>query len=189
MPTLILHGDDDQIVPIGASAMLSSKLVKGATLKVYPVDPDLYYSRPIAVRNPIVFYEGHLPGFALNALVKKGLKRPGIDARLEHVFARGIDPESQHSAQARHGEGWPTREEVAAFVAAADAAIEDALLEGDIEVPGVPIIVPRGYSRSSSTKRCTRRRYCICGIGCLCLPNDVRTAMCPASTGLPRTLT
>jgi non-heme chloroperoxidase len=34
-PTLILHGDDDQIVPIGASAMLSSKLVKGATLKVY----------------------------------------------------------------------------------------------------------------------------------------------------------
>jgi len=36
VPTLILHGDDDQIVPIGASAMMSSKLVKGATLKVYP---------------------------------------------------------------------------------------------------------------------------------------------------------
>jgi len=36
VPTLILHGDDDQIVPIGASAMLSSKLVKGAQLKVYP---------------------------------------------------------------------------------------------------------------------------------------------------------
>ena len=36
VPTLILHGDDDQIVPIGASAMLSSKLVKDAQLKVYP---------------------------------------------------------------------------------------------------------------------------------------------------------
>ena len=35
MPTLILHGDDDQIVPIGASAMLSSKIVKNATLKIY----------------------------------------------------------------------------------------------------------------------------------------------------------
>jgi non-heme chloroperoxidase len=35
LPTLILHGDDDQIVPIGASAMLSSKLIKNATLKVY----------------------------------------------------------------------------------------------------------------------------------------------------------
>ena len=36
VPTLILHGDDDQIVPIGASALLSSKIVKGTTLKVYP---------------------------------------------------------------------------------------------------------------------------------------------------------
>jgi non-heme chloroperoxidase len=39
VPTLIIHGDDDQIVPIGASAMLSSKIVKGATLKVYPGAP------------------------------------------------------------------------------------------------------------------------------------------------------
>ena len=39
VPTLILHGDDDQIVPIAASAMLSSKLVKGSTLKVYPGFP------------------------------------------------------------------------------------------------------------------------------------------------------
>ncbi len=39
MPTLILHGDDDQIVPIGASAMLSSKLVKDAQLKVYEGAP------------------------------------------------------------------------------------------------------------------------------------------------------
>jgi non-heme chloroperoxidase len=39
VPTLVLHGDDDQIVPIGASAMLSSKLVKGATLKIIPGAP------------------------------------------------------------------------------------------------------------------------------------------------------
>jgi non-heme chloroperoxidase len=39
VPTLILHGDDDQIVPIGDSALLSSKLVKGATLKVIPGAP------------------------------------------------------------------------------------------------------------------------------------------------------
>ena len=36
VPTLIIHCEDDQIVPIAASANLSSKLVKGATLKVYP---------------------------------------------------------------------------------------------------------------------------------------------------------
>ena len=39
VPTLILHGDDDQIVPIGVSALLSSKMVKGATLKIYPGAP------------------------------------------------------------------------------------------------------------------------------------------------------
>jgi non-heme chloroperoxidase len=39
IPTLIAHGDDDQIVPIGASAMKSSKIVKDATLKVYPGAP------------------------------------------------------------------------------------------------------------------------------------------------------
>jgi len=39
VPTLILHGDDDQIVPIGASAMISSKLVKNSILKVYPGAP------------------------------------------------------------------------------------------------------------------------------------------------------
>jgi non-heme chloroperoxidase len=39
VPTLILHGDDDQIVPIGASALLSSKLVKNAVLKVYEGAP------------------------------------------------------------------------------------------------------------------------------------------------------
>ena len=39
VPTLILHGDDDQIVPINDSALLSAALVKGSTLKVYPGAP------------------------------------------------------------------------------------------------------------------------------------------------------
>ena len=39
VPTLVLHGDDDQIVPNVASGLLSSKIVKGATLKIYPGAP------------------------------------------------------------------------------------------------------------------------------------------------------
>jgi non-heme chloroperoxidase len=39
VPTLIVHGDDDQIVPINASALLAAKLVKNATLKIYPGAP------------------------------------------------------------------------------------------------------------------------------------------------------
>jgi non-heme chloroperoxidase len=39
VPTLILHGDDDQIVPIVAAAQKSIELVKDATLKIYPGAP------------------------------------------------------------------------------------------------------------------------------------------------------
>jgi non-heme chloroperoxidase len=39
IPTLVLHGDDDQIVPIAAAALAASKLIKNATLKVYPGAP------------------------------------------------------------------------------------------------------------------------------------------------------
>src|SRR5882672_11977366 len=53
---------------------------------------DAYYSQPIDLRHPIVFYEGHLPAFSFITLVKKGLGLPGIDERLEALFARGIDP-------------------------------------------------------------------------------------------------
>src|SRR6266508_4434425 len=67
---------------------------------------DAYYSQPIALRHPIVFYEGHLPAFSFNTLVKRGLGRPSIDARLEALFARGIDPEE---ATAGHEAVWPER--------------------------------------------------------------------------------
>jgi non-heme chloroperoxidase len=39
VPTLIIHGDDDQIVPIVASALISAKIVEDATLKVYEGAP------------------------------------------------------------------------------------------------------------------------------------------------------
>jgi non-heme chloroperoxidase len=52
VPTLVMHGDDDQIVPIGASALLSSKLVRGATLKVYPGFPHGMCTTHAEVINP-----------------------------------------------------------------------------------------------------------------------------------------
>jgi len=55
VPTLIMHGDDDQIVLIGASALLSSRLVKGATLKVYPGFPHGMCQSHKDVINPDLF--------------------------------------------------------------------------------------------------------------------------------------
>ena len=93
------------------------------------IDPSAYYSRPIALRNPIVFYEGHLPAFSVIAFLKRGLGLPGIDARLEDLFARGIDPDSEATAVPRSGAAtaWPSRDEVLAFAAACDRAVLDAL--------------------------------------------------------------
>ncbi|MBA3296988.1 MAG: SUMF1/EgtB/PvdO family nonheme iron enzyme, partial [Acidobacteria bacterium] len=93
------------------------------------IDPAAYYTRPIALRNPIVFYEGHLPAFSIISFLNRGLGRPGVDPRLEELFARGIDPESVDSADPRSGAStpWPRREDVLAFGDAADALVIDAI--------------------------------------------------------------
>src|SRR5438874_364031 len=103
---------------------------------------EAYYSQPIALRHPIVFYEGHLPAFSFNTLVKKALGRPGIDARLEALFARGIDPaeadQPTTGANDLHDRAgrWPSRDAVRAFAAEADRLVIDALENADVERPG-----------------------------------------------------
>ena len=71
VPTLILHGDDDQIVPIGASAMLSPRWSRAPTLKVYPGAPHGMCSHPqgSGQRGPARLLQGvsglgHHGGFA-----------------------------------------------------------------------------------------------------------------------------
>ena len=101
------------------------------------VKPEAYYERPIALRNPIVFYEGHLPGFSLNTLVKRALKQEGIDPQLETLFARGIDPEDEAAVRSPT-DVWPAREEVQAFAAACDARVESAIAEAQLEDDRIP---------------------------------------------------
>lgn len=102
---------------------------------------EAYYSRPIALRNPIVFYQGHIPAFSFNTLIKQGLGRPSIDARLEQLFARGIDPhEASNNVRARGNEAdlWPSREEVDAFCAEADRQVRTVLAEHDRAADALP---------------------------------------------------
>jgi ergothioneine biosynthesis protein EgtB len=115
------------------------------------LDASVYYERPIPLRHPIVFYQGHLPAFSVNTLVKKALGRPGIDAHLEDIFARGIDPETEAKAPqgtppGRSGRpapgnpAWPSRETVQAYAAAADRAIEEAIESADVETSTHPML-------------------------------------------------
>src|SRR5262245_52873913 len=95
------------------------------------IAPSAYYTRPIALRNPIVFYEGHLPAFSVSAFLRRGLGHPPVDARLESLFERGIDPESEADAAPRSGAStiWPARDEVRAFARACDKAVLAALAD------------------------------------------------------------
>ena len=99
------------------------------------VDPRAYYRRPIPLRHPFAFYEGHIPAFSFLTLNERALGEPPVNPAYEKLFERGIDPASIDAA-ARHERGdWPSREEIQAFGAACDArviaAIEHAKLEDE----------------------------------------------------------
>ena len=103
------------------------------------ITDEAYYSQPIALRHPIVFYEGHIPGFSFNTLVKRTLGLPGIDAEFETLFARGIDPDEPSGAVLRrpadNAARWPSRERVRGFADEADRHVERALMNaalGDV---------------------------------------------------------
>ena len=98
-----------------------------------------YYSRPIDLRHPIVFYEGHLPAFSFNTLVKRALGGPSIDAGLETLFARGIDPSEDHAGRSTI-DMWPSRATVQQFAAEADRRVRAALQRDDLDRPGDPLL-------------------------------------------------
>jgi iron(II)-dependent oxidoreductase len=108
------------------------------------IDPSAYYSRPISLRNPIVFYEGHLPAFSVIAFLRRGLGLPPVDARLEQLFERGIDPDSEGAAVPRSGAStvWPSRDEVRAFGRACDEAVLAAMSSG----PAGPMAIEGLYT-------------------------------------------
>jgi gamma-glutamyl hercynylcysteine S-oxide synthase len=107
------------------------------------IDENAYYSRPISLRHPFVFYEGHVPAFSFNTLVKTALGAPSIDPELETLFARGIDPPTERSPAsdpASHRERWPSREVVRQFAREADARVMEALTHDEIDRPGHPML-------------------------------------------------
>ncbi len=107
-------------------------------------EPAAYEERPIPLRHPPVFYEGHLPSFSFQKLVQEALGGPPIDENLQRLFARGIDPADAADA-GRHGrESWPARAEVQAFAAACDAAVLDALANAELDDPARSPMLNRG---------------------------------------------
>jgi ergothioneine biosynthesis protein EgtB len=115
--------------------------IRNRTRALFDVlDDSVYYDRPIALRNPIVFYEGHLPAFAVNTLLKKALGRAGVDDHLERIFERGIDPATEASAVARGNPAWPSRDVVRAYAAEADRVLAAAIADADLDQHDQPLL-------------------------------------------------
>jgi ergothioneine biosynthesis protein EgtB len=98
---------------------------RGRSERIFGLIPDeAYFDRPIALRNPICFYEGHIPAFGVNTLVKRALGEPAIDPGYEVLFERGIDPDKPPDES---GSEWPSRSQIRAYARRADSAIERAI--------------------------------------------------------------
>jgi iron(II)-dependent oxidoreductase len=133
--------------PVAITDVWTPALDRGALIEWYQrnrqrsrylfdlIEPSVYYTRPISLRNPIVFYEGHLPAFSIISLVNRGLGKAGVNPRLEQLFARGIDPDSKAQALPRSGAdtAWPARDEVLEFGRAADELVVRALREDSFD--------------------------------------------------------
>ncbi len=104
------------------------------------VASDAFLSRPIPLRHPILFYEGHLPVFAFNTIVRKGLGEPGINPDFETLFARGIDPGNEAEAARRGIAAWPARDRIAEYAAEADRRIRTAIESGEVLRSGHPLL-------------------------------------------------
>ncbi len=105
------------------------------------VDEAAFYDRPIPLRHPFVFYEGHIPAFSFLTLNERGLGDEPIDSRLEGLFERGIDPASVDQARRLERADWPKRRAIAQFAARCDLRVEHALESAQIENSGVPRLV------------------------------------------------
>jgi gamma-glutamyl hercynylcysteine S-oxide synthase len=87
------------------------------------VAPEALFDQPIPLRQPFVFYLGHLPAFAWNQIGRLLLGRRPIDAGLDELFARGIDPVGVDEYVPARPELWPSREATLAYRDRARAAL------------------------------------------------------------------
>jgi formylglycine-generating enzyme required for sulfatase activity len=105
------------------------------------VNDDAFYTRPIPLRHPFAFYEGHLPAFSFLVLNERALGEAKLDPVLEKLFERGIDPASVGDARRHERNDWPSRAEIAAFGTACDERVEQAYAHARLDDASNPRLV------------------------------------------------
>lgn len=96
------------------------------------VAPEAFDMRPIPLRHPLRFYEGHLSSFNLGMLLQGGFVKNYPEPELTRLFARGIDPLDTSAADKLTIQRWPERPLVADYIARVDREMERAF-ESEID--------------------------------------------------------
>jgi ergothioneine biosynthesis protein EgtB len=76
------------------------------------LEPESFGERPIALRQPFIFYLGHLPAFAWNQVGRAALRRPSFRPDFDELFERGIDPVGVDAYEPEAAPRWPAVESV-----------------------------------------------------------------------------
>jgi formylglycine-generating enzyme required for sulfatase activity len=109
------------------------------------IEERAFYERPIPLRHPFIFYEGHLPTFSVLTLNERALGEQPLDERYEKLFERGIDPGSLVESGKHERHDWPSRQEVQQFGRACDERVLAAIGNARLDDPNIPRLV-RGQS-------------------------------------------
>jgi gamma-glutamyl hercynylcysteine S-oxide synthase len=88
--------------------------------------PEAFDMRPIPLRHPLRFYEGHLSSFNFGMLLQSGFVRNDPEPELTRLFARGIDPLDTSAADKLTIQRWPERPSVADYIARVDGEMARA---------------------------------------------------------------
>ncbi len=97
------------------------------------IDEEELFERPLPMRHPFIFYEGHIPAFSFNTLCDRALGQQKIDPHLQRIFERGIDPGTLDDAKRHNRDDWPSLDRVKSFAAECDQRVEHALACDDID--------------------------------------------------------
>lgn len=127
-----MHSLDPQVPAASDLARLQAQLAavwERSDLLFSLLQPAAWPHRPIGLRHPFLFYLGHLSAFAWNQIGRGVLRRPALDAVLDSVFERGIDPADLQTAAAASAQPWPSLATVRAYVAEVRAQVTAVLPE------------------------------------------------------------
>jgi iron(II)-dependent oxidoreductase len=114
-----------------AALLRRHEVMRARTAKIFGLlAPEAFDRRPISLRHPFRFYEGHLSAFSLRMLRFAGCSVAGADPALEELFSRGIDPLSQAEADGRAIRHWPERPRVWEFIERTDRLMRGAISAG-----------------------------------------------------------